>query len=360
MQFCVRELFGFVRALERLRDFVGEFIPEDSIDLSEGDQFEVSCKGELTTGRVEALGQVGSVGVVLGLDSQSSRLRFEGVDVYVVTGALVGPRNALVPGLPNAHWLGLRFRFRANEEALKGLEGEIGGFALVRSRVLGRVFDGAYNEEAVRDEVRTEVETRLVEEFRGLGLGDALLMVDGPIFPTPRVLTMSDNPYAELYMGFIQRRVEALRGVRAVGVVKRLGQSTYLAKCLGFGVDDDTLVKNQVTRSLGGGVYTAVVGPITIRVGDYTKYCWYVASRLGNSMSVVRVEALDRDLAMLGAVYVARTMGLDGVPIPIRLADRLARRLNAGITNLLASLAPLRLTYEGLEELNKALRELGG
>jgi hypothetical protein len=58
--------------------------------------------------------------------------------------------------------LGLRFRFKPGDELVGKVEEAIGGFALVRSGVGGRVFDGSYNEEAVRDEVRTEVEVGLV------------------------------------------------------------------------------------------------------------------------------------------------------------------------------------------------------
>jgi hypothetical protein len=56
---------------------------------------------------------------------------------------------------------------------------------------------------------------------------------------------------------------------------------------------------------------------------------------------------------------VARLAGPGGVPIPIGIADRVSRRLNGGVVKLLASLSPLRLTYEGLEELGRSLRELG-
>jgi hypothetical protein len=353
----VEDLLRFAETLGMLEGNVGEFASSDPIDLGEA-YFEVDCR-DVEVRRVDEPVSQGDQ-PVFGLDSQSSMVRFEAADAYVTTGALVGPVNFLVPGNARVRWLALRLRFKASEGLVNSLEGSIGGFALVKSGIINRVFDGTYNEEAVREEARAEVEVGLVRVFRGLGLNGALLMLDGPIFPTPRVLTMASNPYTDLYWGIVRLRVEAVLGSRVIGVVKRLGQSTYYARCRGLSVDDDTMVKNEVSRHFGGNpLYTAVVGPIKIKVGDYAKYCWYVASRLGRGVNVVRVEALDPELAEDGALRAARLMNPGGVPIPIGLADRVSRRLNGGAVKLLASTSPLRLTYEGLEELNRSLMELG-
>ena len=149
--FSVEDLFRFVEALGFL---VGDFVASDFVDLGEGG-FEVEC-GEVEA-RLVDVGSGPSPVQVFGLDSQSSIVRFEAVDVYVTTGALVGSAISLVPGVPGIGWLGLRFRFKPSDELVGKVEEVIGGFALVRSGVGGRVFDGSYNEEAVRDEVRTEV-----------------------------------------------------------------------------------------------------------------------------------------------------------------------------------------------------------
>ena len=342
----VESLFKFVDALGLLADSVGDFAAGEPVELGEGG-FEVGCGG------VEArLVEEAPASGLAGLDSQSSMVRFEAADVYVVTGALVGPEVSVVPGGAEARWLGLRLRFKAGGGLAEALESAVGGLALVRSGVTGRLFDGTYNEEAVRDEVRTEVETALLGRWRGGGL----LLLDGPIFPTPRVLAMEGNPYAELYRGLVRRRVEAARGVKAVGVVKRVGMSTYYARCRGLGVDDDTLVKNEASRLFGRrGAFAAVVGPVEIRAGGFAKYCWYAAAGVGRDLHVVRVEGLDPELAERGAEAVAAVMGPGGAPLPIALADRIARRLNGGVVRLLAGLSPLRLTYEGLEAVGRAL-----
>jgi hypothetical protein len=87
--FSVEDLFRFVEALGFL---VGDFV-----DLGEGG-FEVEC-GEVEA-RLVDVGSGPSPVQVFGLDSQSSIVRFETVDVYVTTGALVGPATSLVPGVP--------------------------------------------------------------------------------------------------------------------------------------------------------------------------------------------------------------------------------------------------------------------
>jgi len=147
--FPVEDLFRFVEVLGFLVGSVGDFVASDFVDLGEGG-FEVEA-------RLVDVGSGPSPVQVFGLDSQSSIVRFETVDVYVTTGALVGSATSLVPGVPGIGWLGLRFRFKPGDELVGKVEEAIGGFALVRSSVGGRVFDGSYNEEAVRDEVRTEV-----------------------------------------------------------------------------------------------------------------------------------------------------------------------------------------------------------
>ncbi len=74
---------------------------------------------------------------------------------------------------------------------------------------------------------------------------------------------------------------------------------------------------------------------------------------------MVRVEALSPGLAERGAELVANSMTISGVPLPIHAADKMARRLNAGGGKIAGCIPPVGLTYEGLEELGRALKELG-
>ena len=342
-----------VRLMEEVGSRVGDYVSPDAVDLSEGyDVVGVSCSNvdfkAIDRGSIELRDRL------IGVDSHTSVLRFTAFDVHVVTGALVGHDVYLVPGVQGVKWLGLKLRFRLeNAYALDRYSGII----YVKSRYLDRYFDGSYNDEAIRDEVRLHVELSLINIARKLS---GFILIDGPVFPTPRILGMEGNEYSGLYWSLVRDRVEALRGLRAVGVVKRLGQSHYLAKCLGeVYVDDYTLAVRKAAPLLrGDGV--AAIGPLEIRAGEYSKYCWYVVSRIGNRVDVVRVEGLSDGLADVGKDYVALTMTVSGTATPIHIADRVARRLNASIVNLISSISPMEMSYEGLEALKEALSELSG
>ncbi|GGP20794.1 hypothetical protein GCM10007981_10310 [Thermocladium modestius] len=348
----MKEVFRLIDSLIKLRDNIGEYISQESIDVGDGGA-EVDC-GEGVNVELIDEGIHDQQGLA-GADSQSTILRLENADVHVVTGALLGGVNALIPGLDGVKWLGIRLRFKPSNALLKDLEGLLDGIAYFKSELLERTFDGSYNEEAIREEIRTNVELRLASAFRGSGV----LMMDGPIFSTPKVLWMKDNPYSDLYRMLAGRRVSAYDGLNIIGVVKRLSQSTYYSKCLGLNVDDATLVKNEVIKAWGSKASVkARFGPIKIIAAGYSKHCWYVAVKLGKDVNVVRVEALSPGLAERGAELVANSMTISGVPLPIHAADKMARRLNAGAVRLLAA-SPLGLTYEGLEELGRALKELG-
>jgi len=103
-----------------LADSVGDFAAGEPVELGEGG-FEVGC-GEVEARLVEEAPASG----LAGLDSQSSIVRFEAADVYVVTGALVGPEVSVVPGGAEARWLGLRLRFKAGGGLAEALESAVG------------------------------------------------------------------------------------------------------------------------------------------------------------------------------------------------------------------------------------------
>lgn len=203
----MKEVFRLIDSLIKLRDNIGEYISQESIDVGDGGA-EVDCGGEGVNVELIDEGIHDQQGLAGGADSQSTILRLENADVHVVTGALLGGVNALIPGLDGVKWLGIRLRFKPSNALLKDLEGLLDGIAYFKSELLERTFDGSYNEEAIREEIRTNVELRLASAFRGSGV----LMMDGPIFSTPKVLWMKDNPYSDLYRMLAGRRVSAYDG----------------------------------------------------------------------------------------------------------------------------------------------------
>ncbi|WP_069808156.1 DNA double-strand break repair nuclease NurA [Vulcanisaeta thermophila] len=248
----MREIFELASSLGNLMNMIGELASPELIDLSESGGFEVVCDTSFEIKKLDVGGDLDHR--LMGLDSHSRVVKFLGVDVHVVTGALVGDSNVLIPK-PNVgdrvKWVGLKLRFKPRSYELLD---KLDEYFYVKSSFLeGEYFVGSYNDEAVRDEVRNNVEVALIKAADR----SAFLLIDGPIFPTPRVLMMEGNRYALVYEGIIRSRVEALRGLRAVGVVKRIEHSHILAKYLtncskdnGPMVDDYTLAIKRASLAL--------------------------------------------------------------------------------------------------------------
>ncbi|ABW02335.1 DNA double-strand break repair nuclease NurA [Caldivirga maquilingensis] len=355
----MREIFELASSLSRLMSIVGELASPEPIDLSEIGGFEVGCDTDFTVGELKPV----SIDYpLMGLDSHSRIIRFLGVDVHLVTGALVGGDNVLIPqpnGTNNVRWIGLKLRFKPRDYELLDKLSEM--FYIKSSFLDNEYFVGSYNDEAVRDEVRNHVEVTLMRAVNN----NAFLLVDGPVFPTPRVLSMEGNKYASVFNGIIESRVKALNGLKAVGVVKRIEHSHFLARylreCGREGVpmvDDYTLAIKRATLALPNS-RSVYLGPIVVKVGNWVKYCWYVVTRTGRNASVVRVEGLSEEVAKEGRDYVGMLMTLSGTAVPIHIADKLARRLNASAVLMLYNLSPGGIiTYEGLEEVERARGDL--
>lgn len=172
----MREVFELVRLMEEVGGKVGDYVSPDVVDLGEGyDVVRVFCDNVdfvvIDKGGVE-LGDR-----LIGVDSHTSVLKFTAFDVHVVTGALIGPDVYLVPGVQGGvRWLGgLKFRFRLGDVNVLD---RYSGIIYVKSGYLGRYFDGSYNDEAIRDEVRLHVESSLINVARG-GL-NGFVLIDGP------------------------------------------------------------------------------------------------------------------------------------------------------------------------------------
>ena len=340
----MREIFTLVGLLERLTETVGELVSEESVDLDEAG-VGVEC------GRIEAMAvPVSDPPRLWGVDSHSRVLGLESAEVYVVTGALVGSGTALVPGLSGVKWIGLRLKYGVTREAADLLE-EASSHIYVKSAYVGRYFDGRFHSESARDEIRGGVELALIGEWPRSGA----LVIDGPIFHLPRVISMGGE-YGKLYRELAEARARAVSGGKAVGVVKRLGRSRYLAKCLNVDASDEAVATRYAARS---GRLPAAIGPVRAYIGGLSKHMWYVVARVGRSVRVLRIEALDEDLAREAVEWIPATIDVTGVPKPVSIADAIARRLSAAAYKLAWALSPMGDTYEGLEELTRALSDLG-
>jgi len=257
----------------------------------------------------------------------------------------------LIPGSTRVKWIGVRLRYSAEHarDLLTGLRN-----LYAESRFVGRAFDASFNEEAARDEVRSLVELELIRAWRG----DGILLLDGPIFPSIKAVGEASSDYSAIYGGIAKERVEAVGDRRVVGVVKRLSRARYLARCLGVDLDDASAAR-RVADQYGLGGKPTYIGPIEIKLGGFRKYAWYVVIPGISGRPVLRVESLSEGLGAEVARALPNYVDVTGTPTPISVADRLARRLSAAAYKLAYAISPIPASYEALEELSGALRDLG-
>ncbi len=290
-----------------------------------------------------------------GLDASVRTFRVTGIDIVITTGALVGNRIVTVPGVVNTRWIAVRPRYVADSE-VKNILVEWSKVFYTCSRFIDEVFDGKFNEDVMKDEVRISLENVLLNTWPGEGY----LIIDGPLFPTPRILTRPDFRYSRVYLGLIKERVNILKSRnfenKVISVVKRLSHSRYLAQMHGLSVTDDQaalLYTRDLLESSSRGV--AYIGTlcIRVRVGDeeYEKYVGYLVKRTHHVRHVVRIEALSEETLHELKPYVAALLDPEGLPIPVHLADRLCKDLSGGVYRYLWSVVPVDPTFESLEEL---------
>ncbi|CCC81898.1 DNA double-strand break repair nuclease NurA [Thermoproteus tenax] len=331
----MEDVLKLARLLELFADRAAESLPPPPPEEVEGQEGAVDCPYWGVSWETAE-----PPGGLWALDSQTSVVEFEGASVIVATGALVGAGVALVPGL-GARWLGLRFNFPWRDPPP-----DLGPSFYVVSEHAGVVFDSRVDLETVRDEVRSGVELALAKAWDRSGY----LLVDGPIFRAAGAAERGGIAGA-IYRGIMESRASALRG-RAVGVVKRIERATYLAQCVGEGANDEVAARRLLDGRPGR------VGPIAVTAAGLTKWVYYVGSPTARGIRVLRVEAMSPEVAEEAASWLPALAGADGVPIPISVADRIARRLNAGALKVLYGATRAEPTYSGYEVLARAFQEL--
>jgi hypothetical protein len=233
----------------------------------------------------------------------------------------------------------------------------------IKSRFLDEIFDGTYNETVIRDELRLTLENLLIRHWDRTGI----LIVDGPIFPLPRIVTEARSRYSRVYVGLIRERIDLIRALnvedRVVAVVKRLSRSRYLSYIVGVGSTDEHIVLHHARRYFDvNRCDTVYIGTlrITLRLGDMEleKYAGYLVKNFGPTSRIVRIEALREETLDNVKQYIAALLTDSGLPIPVHIADRLSRRLSASVFRFLWSVVPVSPLYESLEELKQVLSEL--
>ncbi len=354
----MKELFQLINALKDIGQNMGDYASPDLIDINENSGVKVSCDNiETSTLDLARERRNESSEKLWGIDSQSRVLGLEGVDVHIVAAALVGERHILIPGLPGVKWLGIKFRYIPSDT--DELATHYGNYLYIKSRHINRFFDGRFNDEAIREEIRSHVESSLLNQAPS----NAFVLLDGPLFSTSAALGMN-NDYSKLYYSLIEERVNAMKGKNVVGIVKRISHSKYLAHCFNLDIDDESIARRQASNigsPSSGDRIAYKVGPITIGTTDdrYNKTAWYLVVPMGKFRHVVRVESLDAELLNDKMDVIASMIDPTGTAVPISIADKLSRKLSSAAMHLIGNLSPLNPTYDGLKELENSIRDIG-
>ncbi|NPB00099.1 MAG: DNA double-strand break repair nuclease NurA [Crenarchaeota archaeon] len=349
-----------VNTLLEISKMIGDIVEEDDVDVSEdvkGSIIEV----EYVDNVIDKISRLEPVDRKFwGLDASIRTLRVAGLDLMLVAGALVGSRIEICPRLVDTRWIGIRPRCRASKE-LENILNRLSSTFYTKSRFIDKVFDGTFSEKTMQDEMRVSMENEMIRRWDG----SDVLLVDGPLFHTPKVIATVESMYSNIYIGLIKERIRLLenREDKVVCVVKRLTQSRYLARLEGLGASDDYIAIIKANKILKRGEVASVyIGTlrltVTIEDQNFEKYMGYLVSRIGSALNVIRLETLSEDFLYEIKDQIAQILTHNGVPKPIELADKACKRACSSIFLYLWSITPLSPTYEGFESLVSSIREL--
>ena len=188
------------------------------------------------------------------------------------------------------------------------------------------------------------------------------LIIDGPLFPLPQIITKTESRYSKIYQELVKERINIIKSLgiedRVIAVVKRLSKSKYLSKIFKYGSTDEHIA---ITLSLGKGD-NVFIGPIKIclRINDveFCKYAGYIVKQIGSIRHVVRIESFNEDLLIEYVPYISSLIDINGLPKPITLADKICKKLASSVYTLIWGISPIEPTYEAYEQLQEVLKYL--
>ncbi len=348
-----------VNTILKISKMLGDVVEEDKVDTSE-DVKEGCINVEYVDNIVDKIEKPRDLKKFWGLDASIRTLKLTGIDIIIVSGALVGSRLYIEPKIIDTRWICIRPRCKASED-LKQLLENLSYKFYTKSRLVDRVFDGTYSEEVLQDELRVSMENSMIKLWDRTGI----LIIDGPLFHAPRIISSIDNIYAKVYIELTKERLNLLKGFedKVVCIVKRLSQCRYLARLECVGATDDYVAIIKANKILKRREVSSVfIGTLrlSISVQDYEfeKYMGYIVSRAGDVFNVIRIETLDLEFLYDIKDYIAQILTPSGVPKTIELADKLCKKVSSSIFTILWNIAPLSPTYEGFESLLLSLKDL--
>lgn len=312
------------------------------------------------------------------LGTHGFRLFISGVAVYGLGNPLMTyPRSYIGEFIGELDWGFLAIK--APEHVLREIENN-GELRIVRVKSLSNeYFTERFNDEAISDELRMGLETKVIEKISGelRNSGNHILIIDGPMY-------FAINTQRELSK--IRISVINKLDLPTIGVVKRVDVSRKLCKDefleflrdRGVNLDfdlkycNDAAIMTRLGQLLGVDIGNVlIVGPFTLRnagsgIERYftdDRVFWYVYAGLGSG--VFRLETLSSIYKKHGDLignelikWLASGIDGSGIPYLIDVADYYAKALVNDLylrAYWIARSRSVRLDYDTVREVESLM-----
>jgi hypothetical protein len=364
----------------KIKNIMPNYTPKESL----GDSKESLQLIDDKIKRVDVFSPSGSDYSVASIDTSSKILRTTFLDLVVVGGALYSTeRDKIVfPFDTGGRYLGTASYL----ELIRTLKNSLHSPSLAFHNVVGYEFaldevnvetkegvkrESLYHLDDVADELRLEAENILIRQVSK----EKLLVLDGPLFPTPIELSYSFQfgvpeekdkikhwgriTHRWAYATLIKERLDLIKGKDVVGVVKRLENSRKLRRipCLtkligSTGIPDlsDAEILELISETHCSSVIgLCLIGPLEIKSEidvkredidqvvltskDLpTRYAYYAILKIpGEVQSFFRVESTSLTVLdnSIGAIFSSITS--DILPTYISIVDNYSKRVTKGL-----------------------------
>ncbi|QGR19558.1 DNA double-strand break repair nuclease NurA [Stygiolobus azoricus] len=316
---------------------------------------------------------------VASIDTSSKILRTTFLDLVVVGGTLYSTeRDKIVfPFDAGGRYLGIASYL----ELIRTLKSSLNSPDLAFHNVLGYEFaldevdvvtkegvkrESLYHLDDVADELRLEAENVLIRQVK-----EKLLVLDGPLFPTPIELSYSFQfgipeekdkikhwgrlTHRWAYAALIKERLELIKGKDVVGVVKRLENSKKLKKTKGIAnligsisvpdLSDAEILELISETQCSSVIGLCLVGPLEIKSEIYvkredtdqvilepkdipTRYAYYAILKIPSGVqSFFRVESTSQTVLDSSIGVIFSNITSDILPTYISVVDNYSKRV---------------------------------
>lgn len=209
----------------------------------------------------------------------------------------------------------------------------------------GKPYSASFNLSIVSKELRENLENVAIEK----SINENLL-IDGPLIRKFKAETFINEEWNlhECYSQILNSLYERRKGLftkitRAIGVVKRLENSTMLAKAFGnFYGNDETLLHYLFTKNIKTTPYEKYyLGPIKVLIDNIELKIYYLSiprHPYYRSPFFLRLEFFgysDSEIEGKLLPYITSRLSSIGVPEEIAIVDKVSRKITSGLYNLI-------------------------